>query len=153
MLYAKLQHFNQADYQSVERVLELLQERDYSQVEDGRIPIDETTYIQILSYETEDISGVDFERHHHRFDTHYIVEGREVIYLSADTDVRPIAPYNPERDIEFLEPPKEVNKIILEKGDFLVIGLDEPHKTNGWVDGRPEFVKKVVIKTSRSNKA
>lgn len=135
----------------IRKVLKLLQERDFLQAKDGRIQVDEDTYLQVLSYQTQDIADLPFERHHDRLDIHYIVKGSEYIYLSSLTDVKPVTPYNSERDIEFLEEPEHINKVKLRKGDFLIIGMDEPHKTNGWVDGTPEFVKKVVVKVKRGS--
>lgn len=149
MLYSNLESCRAADYTSLTKVLKLLSERDFNAVEDGRIQVDSETYIQVLSYQTQDVEAVAFERHHNRLDIHYLAEGKEAIYLSSQTNLKPVSNYNVERDIEFVEKPENINRIILEKGDFLVIGMDEPHKTNGWVDGQPAAVKKVVVKTTR----
>ncbi|EHI73724.1 beta-galactosidase subunit beta [Streptococcus criceti] len=151
MLYSNIKSFNLADYQVVGKVLQLLQERNFLQVEDGRIQVDEDIYLQVLSYQTQDVSNLPFERHHKRLDVHYVVEGSEYIYLSSLTEIEPATPYDIRRDIEFLEEPEHINKVKLKKGDFLIIGMDEPHKTNGWVDETPEFVKKVVVKVNRNS--
>ncbi|MGT2908119.1 YhcH/YjgK/YiaL family protein [Streptococcus dentiloxodontae] len=151
MLYSNVKDFNAADYAVLAKAFALLKSRDFTQEDDGRILVDEDTYIQVLSYQTQDIRQVPFERHHERLDIHYIAEGREIIAVSADSQIEPASPYNAERDIEFLEEPKHINHIILEKGDFLLIGMDEPHKTNGWIEeGHPENVKKIVLKVRRS---
>lgn len=148
MLLSNINNFNKSDYEKLETIVALLKSQEFNNIEDGRIHIDDKIYIQVLSYNTEDISNVNFEIHRNRYDVHYIVSGEETIILSQETDVSSKS-YNKDRDLEMVTTPKYCNEIILKQGDFLIIGMDEPHKTNGYVNSKSSFVKKVVVKVER----
>ncbi|WP_081478362.1 YhcH/YjgK/YiaL family protein [Limosilactobacillus gastricus] len=149
MLYANLNAFDFSDYQRIQEAMAFLKVTDLTKTPLGRSHQDgERFYCQTLEYETNSINEYDFEIHNKRLDLHYIVEGEERIDVSPDTNFRPISEYNDERDIQYVETPSNFNQVLLHQGDFILIGMHEPHRTNGFID-HPVHVRKIVLKLGR----
>lgn len=149
MLFVNLKDFNPEDYARVQEAVNFLQNTDLKKTPLGRSHQDgERFYCQTLEYQTEPIEHFDFEIHNQRLDLHYLVEGEERIDVSPDTNYVPISEYNPDRDIQYVKEPQSFNKVILHQGDFILIGMHEPHRTNGVVD-QPVHVRKIVLKLGK----
>lgn len=146
MLWFNTDHMDADDYKRVGRALEILGGTDWANEPLGRKEIDEHCRAQILGYETEPIEGFEFEVHHHRLDIHYVVSGEEVIEVSMEKPRE--TEYLVERDLAHVELPRTYSRIVMHAGDVLVIGMDEPHRTNGVVGDQPCEVKKIVLKMS-----
>ncbi|KZL40142.1 beta-D-galactosidase [Secundilactobacillus collinoides] len=101
-----------------------------------------------MEYTTESIDNFQFEIHNKRLDLHYIVEGEERIDVSPDTSYTGLAEYNSDRDIQYVQEPQNINQVLLHKGDFVLIGMHEPHRTNGFIT-KPSKVRKIVLKLGR----
>ncbi len=150
MLFANLKYLNQSDYQKLQKAILFLNETDLTTTPLGRSHEEGTNfYCQTLEYATEDISDVAFEIHEKRLDLHYIVTGQEEIDISSNTDYGKLGSYDEKRDLQLVEIPTAFNKIILQAGDFVLIGMHEPHRTNGFVNQTPSRVRKIVLKLGR----
>lgn len=137
------------DYQRVEEAINFLKNTDLKATPLGRSHQDgERFYVQTLEYTTEPIEDFQFEIHEKRLDLHYIVEGEERIDVSPDTNYIGITDYKEDRDIRYVKEPKNFNQILLHQGDFILIGMHEPHRTNGQIS-RPTKVRKIVLKIGR----
>lgn len=149
MLFSNRNSLDQADYIQLKKAVTFLNETDLTQTPLGRSYEEGNSfYCQTLEYNTEAIESFDFEIHNQRLDLHYIVEGEERIDVSPDTNYVAATDYNEVRDIQYVTRPQNFNQIILHQGDFILIGMHEPHRTNGMVD-QPTHVRKIVLKLGR----
>ncbi|MFC6289426.1 YhcH/YjgK/YiaL family protein [Levilactobacillus angrenensis] len=149
MLYVNLASFDAQDYQRLQEAVDFLKQTDLTKTPLGRSHQDgDRFYVQTLEYETESIENFDFEIHQHRLDLHYIVSGEERIDVSPDTNFVGLSPYNPDRDLQYVQRPANFNQVLLHQGDFVLIGMHEPHRTNGFID-QPTHVRKIVLKLGR----
>lgn len=147
MLYANLEEFNKNDYLKLDKARNFLKNIDVNKIPLGKSNIEgDDFYCQTLEYMTEDIEQFQFEVHKKRLDFHYIVDGQEEIDVATGITPNFNDNYNLERDIMYVKKPLHYNKIILNKGDFLLIGMHEPHRTNGMVNGTANKVRKIVLK-------
>ncbi|KRM10810.1 YhcH/YjgK/YiaL family protein [Paucilactobacillus suebicus] len=150
MLFSNVSGLDQSDYDKLEKAMTFLKETDLTKTPLGRSHEEgDMFYCQTLEYETEDISDVPFEVHQKRLDLHYIVEGEEEIDVSPNVKYINAGEYNQERDLQFVKTPNNFNKIILHQGDFILIGMHEPHRTNGLVDEKSTHVRKIVLKLGK----
>ncbi len=146
MLLAKLTDFNSADYAKLTKAIDFLHSIDLTQTPLGRSHQKGSSfYVQTLTYDTQPITDFKFEIHQQRLDLHYVVEGTEEIDIASDTHPQLLGDYNDERDLQYVKEPDHYNKIILHAGDFVLIGMHEPHRTNGLVN-QPTHVRKIVLK-------
>ena len=150
MLYVNLASFEPADYARLQEAIDFLETTDLTATPLGRSYQDrEHFYCQTLEYETEPIERFDFEIHEGRLDLHYLVEGMEQIDIAPGVDYIAVTGYNGERDIQFVKQPEHFNQIILHQGDLVLIGMHEPHRTNGMAGKQPIHVRKIVLKLGR----
>jgi YhcH/YjgK/YiaL family protein len=149
MLFANVSSLDLEDYKKLSQAVKFLENTDLTKTPLGRSHQDgETFYCQTLEYETEAIENFEFEIHEKRLDLHYIVEGEERIDVSPNSNYAVITDYNNERDIQYVKLSKNYNQVLLHKGDFVLIGMHEPHRTNGFID-KPTHVRKIVLKLGR----
>lgn len=149
MLFVNLDSFDTQDYTRVQEAVKFLKSTDLTTTPLGRSHQDgERFYVQTLEYDTEPIEHFDFEIHNKRLDLHYIVSGEERIDVSPNTHFVGITDYNSERDIQYVQEPQTFNQVLLHKGDFVLIGMHEPHRTNGLITA-PTHVRKIVLKLGR----
>ena len=143
MLQTRLARYDKRDDEKIEEAISILTTTDWTVMEVGRYEINDDFNAQVLEYTTQDIEQSDFEIHHHRLDIHYIVEGEEIIEVSTDKPRE--TQYLEERDLAWVEKPQSYSRVRMSKGDMLIIGMNEPHRTNGVV-ASPVPVKKIVLK-------
>lgn len=149
MLFVNLASFEARDYERVAEAIKFLQSTDLTKTSLGRSHQDgERFYCQTLEYETEPIEHFDFEIHEKRLDLHYLVEGEERIDVAPDSKFVPVTEYLATRDIQYVKEPTQYNQVHLKAGDFVLIGMHEPHRTNGQLD-HPVHVRKIVLKLGR----
>lgn len=149
MLFVNLESFDSQDYARLQEAVTFLKTTDLTTTPFGRSHQDgERFYMQTLEYDTEPIENFDFEIHHHRLDLHYIVSGEERIDVAPNTNYVALNPYNTDRDLQYVQRPAVFNQVLLHQDDFVLIGMHEPHRTNG-VISTPTHVRKVVLKLGR----
>lgn len=150
MLFANVKNFNFDDYDKLQKAVSFLRDNDLTKTPIGKSHEEgKSFYCQTLEYDTEDIQNVPFEVHEKRLDLHYIVKGEEEIDISPDTIYSPSGVYNSVGDLQYVVSPKIYTKLILHEGDFVLIGMHEPHRTNGLVLGKSCHVRKIVLKLGR----
>ncbi|CUS25415.1 YiaL-like protein [Paucilactobacillus oligofermentans DSM 15707 = LMG 22743] len=149
MLFSNPMAIEIADYNKLQKAIDFLRNTDLKKTPLGRSYKEgESFYCQTLEYDTEIIDKFDFEIHEKRLDLHYIVEGEERIDVSPDTECFALSDYNDDRDIQYVKQPKRFNQVLLHKGDFILIGMHEPHRTNGMLNEK-KHVRKIVLKLGR----
>ncbi|MCH5464117.1 YhcH/YjgK/YiaL family protein [Levilactobacillus tujiorum] len=149
MLFVNLESFNAQDYKRLQEAVNFLQETDLTATPLGRSHQDgERFYVQTLEYETEPIEDFEFEIHQKRLDLHYIVAGEERIDIAPDTNFIGLSDYNAVRDLQYVQRPQAFNQVHLHQGDFILIGMHEPHRTNGMIN-QPTHVRKIVLKLGK----
>lgn len=149
MLFSNISSFNLEDYKNIQEAADFLSKFDEKNFVVGRFQRkDKPFFYQCLEYNTESINNFEFEIHKKCLDLHYIVEGEECIDISSDSSYAAISNYDNSRDIQYVQTPKCVQRISLHQGDFVLIGMQEPHRTNGVVDSSVH-VKKIVLKVNR----
>ena len=101
-------------------------------------------YIMVSEYETNPVNEERrFETHREYIDIQLLLEGREVIGFAKREDLDVTDEYRP--DYELYGMIDDFDRVVLEKGKFVVIYPNEPHAP-GLAAGAPERVKKVVVK-------
>lgn len=149
MLFVNLASFNPEDYARLQEAVDFLKQTDLTATPLGRSHQDgDRFYVQTLEYETESIENFDFEIHEHRLDLHYVVSGEERIDVSPETNFVGLSDYNADRDLQYVKRPATFNQVLLHQGDFVLIGMHEPHRTNGMIT-TPTHVRKIVLKLGR----
>ena len=115
--------------------------------EDGNYEIDgKNIYAFISSYETKTESECQFEAHRKYIDIQCVVSGTEVIGFESEKEVPLTQDYKDGNDICFYSLNENYDKIILKKGEFVIIMTDELHAPCLSVENRPENVRKIVVK-------
>jgi len=149
MLYSNINSFDFNDYVNIQKAHDFLKKNDLSSLPFGRSNEEgDSFYCQKLEYDTEQIDNFNFDIHEKRLDLHYIVEGDERIDVSLDDSLVKYGEYNEDRDLQFVNQPNNFKSITLHAGDFILIGMHEPHRTNGIVK-HPTHVHKIVLKIGR----
>lgn len=114
-------------------------------VTDGRHDVaGDDAYIMVSTYETNPVNEERrFETHRDYIDIQLLLEGRELIGFAKKEDLAVTDEYRP--DYELYGMVEEFDRVILEKGKFVVIYPNEPHAP-GLAIGEPQRVRKAVIK-------
>lgn len=147
MLFSNIDKIDLSDYSMISKALSFLRNNDVDMLPLGKtLGSNDSFYCQKLEYMTENIEQTPFEIHQHFLDLHYIVDGTEKIDISLNPVVKVDEVTTENKDIQFVENPDTFNRVTLHKGDFLLIGMNEPHRTNGQVTSQPSFVSKIVLK-------
>jgi YhcH/YjgK/YiaL family protein len=98
----------------------------------------------IQTYQTEPEGQRTFEAHKKYIDIQYILSGRELILYKETSVLKHRKPYDPDRDVIFLED-VEAKQILLESGDFVIFWPQDAHKP-GCMAHIPSEVRKIVAK-------
>lgn len=91
-----------------------------------------------------------YEAHRSYIDLHFIISGTEKIATSDIRSLTSVIPYDPEKDIEFLEG-KADGYYELKPGQFMVCFPNDAHKVAIMAD-EPATVKKIVFKIKMEKK-
>jgi biofilm protein TabA len=132
----------------VKKALEAVRDLDLDAIATGKTPIDgDNIFASVNEYETEPFDARRPEKHECYIDIQIVAEGRETI---GATDVENVSDMTEDRrqkdDVSFYGKTTKENTITLEKGDFVIFFPWEVHRPNCEADGKPEHVKKIVVK-------
>lgn len=132
----------------VKKALELLVERDVTELPAGKTPLaGEDIFASVNVYETEPAADRRPEKHFQYIDIQVLGAGREAI---GYTDVENASNLTEDRreanDVVFYGTVKKENFVRLEKGDFAIFFPWEVHRPNCWFGDQGEKVKKIVVK-------
>lgn len=95
---------------------------------------------------TRIMSEVELENHHKYTDIHYVIEGMERILVSDSRRLERLTNFSEEKDYELFAISKDVRKVDLKAGDFLVVYPGESHAPKVAVNDERTMIKKVVVK-------
>lgn len=125
---------------------EFLKRPDLAALEPGRYELGEGVYANVLHYNSKNWEDSRWEAHKRFFDIQYIAEGQEYMGVCNIDVCREIeTPYNPEKDIMFYKEPEDYGKVVLNAGEFIIVGPEDVHKPSVRVhESRPNI--KVVVK-------
>ena len=147
-----ISHFDSKEFDAIkkahplfEKAFDALEELICTMPENGRHEVSgDDAYIMVSEYETNSVNEERrFETHRDYIDIQLLLEGREVIGFAKREDLDVTDEYRP--DYELYGMIEDFDRVILEKGKFVVIYPNEPHAP-GLALNEPEKVKKVVIK-------
>lgn len=114
---------------------------------DGNYEIDgKEIYAFISSYKTKTEAEGKFEAHRKYIDIQCILSGTEIIGFESPEKVELTEDYKDGGDICFYSLNKDYDKIVLTKGEFVIITTDELHAPCLSLNNEPTDVKKVVVK-------
>ena len=114
---------------------------------DGDYEIDgRNIYAFVSSYETKTDSEVNFEAHRKYIDIQCVISGNEVIGFENADEVSLIQHYKDGNAICLYGLNNNYDKIVLNKGEFVIIMTDELHAPCLSIDNKTENVLKVVGK-------
>ncbi len=105
----------------------------------------EKLYAMVQEYTTHPKDGMKFESHERYIDIQFILSGKEEID-ACPADTLPLTdPYSKENDCA-LYGTGSYTPILLQTGDFAIFYPNEAHRPAIAVHGKPEQVKKVIVK-------
>ncbi len=114
---------------------------------DGEYEIDgKNAYAFISSYETKLENEVNFEAHKKYIDIQCVISGTEVIGFENEAETELIQDYKDGNDICFYSLSKNFDKVVLGKGEFVIIMPNELHAPCLSTENIPQSVRKIVVK-------
>lgn len=135
---------------NLKKGFEWLKSQDLENIESGKYNIDgEIVYANIQEYETKE--DALYEAHKKYIDIQYMIRGREMVGVCERTVCKNNIPYDPQKDIEFMDCTKTDEWQTLNSGEFLVLFPEDAHKpsiTPKELQGSKNIVKKVVVKVA-----
>lgn len=116
-------------------------------LEPGTYPIEgshSVAYVQ--EYDTREADEGRFETHDHFFDVHYVIEGRERVYLCKREGLV-LYERDDDTDLSLYDDPALDGGLLLEAGSLVVVAPEDAHKPRCSAEpGHREHVRKVVVK-------
>lgn len=134
--------FTQPKFQ---KAFEFLKRTDLADLEPQWIDLGDGVRASIQRYTSFDWDENRFESHEKFFDVQYVIEGVEYCGVCKRDNLKTAVPYNQDNDITFYEDPEICGKVLLNAGDFIVLGPEDVHKPRCAADKKVP-VKKVVVK-------
>lgn len=99
----------------------------------------------VSAYETRLVNDKGYEAHRKYADVQYAVSGRELVRCKPLEQVKENIPYDESKDAaRYTDCPGA--DLVIGEGYFLVVFPDDAHEPCLAADGKPEAVKKVVMK-------
>ncbi len=132
----------------VSKIQELINETDFSKVDDGVYEIDGDNFFYLLTtYQTESFSAHKKAEVHMKYtDLQYILYGEELIgYGGTMTLMLPSIDYDEKKDIEYLNHVADESFFILKKDKFALFYPYEIHRP-GIINQEKRSVRKIVFK-------
>lgn len=132
----------------VKKALELLAERDVTELPAGKTPLaGEDIFASVNVYETEPAADRRPEKHFQHIDIQVLGAGREKIgYTDMENAGKITEDRRETNDVVFYDKVEKENFVQLEKGDFAIFFPWEVHRPNCQFEGKTEKVKKIVVK-------
>ena len=122
-----------------------LKRGDLAELPDGEVRVNDNVRAFVQSYTTTPFEECRFETHDRYFDIQYILEGHELFGVAKRANMKPAGDYSEEKDITFYESPACYSMLYLGQGGYVIVAPEEAHMPHV-SDGKPSFVRKIVIK-------
>jgi YhcH/YjgK/YiaL family protein len=130
---------------SLHKALSYARELDPS-TPDGKYEIDgDAIYALVKTYETSSPDERRFEAHKKYIDVQVLLEGKEIIGVSLEKNLKLSQEYSESKDIMFLETPKEFASLVMKPGYFAVFYPHDIHRPNCHLHEK-QRVRKIVVK-------
>ncbi len=114
----------------------------------GSYPLTATAKALVMEYETkEGENGFGYEAHKNLIDVQYCIKGTELIPWSNLQRLQPYSEYDPVKDVTFYNMEPQQGSVIIGNGIFAVFFPEDAHAPV-FCAGKPELIKKIVIKVS-----
>lgn len=111
----------------------------------GNYKIDgDKVFAFIQEYETKQVDESSFEGHRNYIDIQYIVSGTEVMMVSDISKMKEKCDYK--EDIVFFHDYDKATVCVIEEGEYGIFFPWDTHKPGLCFNGRPEKVRKIVVK-------
>lgn len=121
--------------------------KELEKKEPGKYEIDgKKIFASVQEYESKVPEKILFENHGKYIDIQYIISGEEEILTSAAEDDRKSIPYDAEHDVEFYDYTEDHHTFKMNGGDFVILFPGEPHAPGLAKYGKPQKMKKIVVK-------
>jgi len=125
--------------------LRWLSKNNLKEIELGKHIIDgKNLFVNIQEYQTK--TDAKYEAHKKYVDIQCVIKGEEVVGVTEKENCTTIIPYDEEKDIEFMDINTKEKYQTLSEGEFIILYPEDAHKPSMAIDGKPEFVKKAVVK-------
>lgn len=116
-------------------------------IKPARYELAEGNFVNINEYFTKPVSDCKLEAHKKYIDIQLLLEGKEELHYTFTDGLTIGENYDENRDVMFFKNPDfPLNKIILEKGVFVLLYPYEAHKPQINYGNKLAKVKKVVVK-------
>lgn len=103
--------------------------------------------LSVQKGKTKEYCAQEYEAHRKYIDVHYMFDGEETIYYQPLDDLRPVQPYDEEKDIGWYEGDGEKNiSIRVAKGMCCVLFPEDGHMPCRYMGRSGNHFSKVVIK-------
>lgn len=125
---------------------DFLKRKDLSYLSECTIELGEGVSASIQHYDSIKWEDGRFETHERYFDVQYVIDGAEYCGVCGREMLGQIVEkYDSEKDITFYADPEFCGKVLLNSGDYVVLGPEDAHKPRCAVSSCIP-VKKVVVK-------
>lgn len=121
-----------------------LAETDLDKAPAGSYPVCEGVTANVQEYDTFPADQGSFETHDDYFDIQYVISGKEQFGVCKREGLVQKKAV-PENDVVFYEEPEHSGTVLLLPGDLIIVAPEDAHKPR-CAAGKPEFVRKVVVK-------
>jgi len=135
---------------NLDKAIAWLQAGGWEKLPLGRREIEgENVYALVQEYESKAAADCRFEAHRAYIDIQLLVSGREIMEARSVEGLAVTEPYKP--DIEFYATPagKTADSVLLEAGKAAILFPEDAHRPCMAADGKPEAVRKIVLKVAR----
>lgn len=122
-----------------------LRRGELKEMPEGWYELGEGVRASVQRYVTREAVELSFETHEKFYDVQYVVEGKEFMGVSGRKGLVAKTEYDAENDITFYEEPELSGRVLLEAGDYIVLGPEDAHKPR-CLAGEATAVVKVVVK-------
>ncbi len=125
--------------------LEFIRREDLMALPDGWVELGHGVRASIQRYSTMPAQELSFETHDLYLDLQYLGKGTEQIGVVSRCGLKQKTPYNAAEDVTFYEEPPLEGAVLLQPGDYVLLGPQDAHKPR-CIAGQVNDVFKVVIK-------
>lgn len=121
-----------------------LRRKNLAEMEEGWYELGEGVRASVQRYVSMKEEELSFETHEKFYDVQYMAKGREFVGICSRKELKAKKAYDEENDITFYEEPKLSGRVLLEAGDYVVLGPDDAHKPRCMAEEAMPVVKVVV---------
>ncbi len=114
---------------------------DFNTFTEGKMQLDGEDFVLISRYNTKEVNNGIFEKHEIFVDGFYMLEGEEIVQVSKELD-KIDKEYDADGDYA-LATVKSAEKVIIKKGDLLILDTDVWHKPTLAIDKSAPVVKAI----------